>query len=73
MTNAKDVLEWMEWQEKRKPRTNEEWLRTLTTEQLADVLSDFYLMGVSHGINGMDITPRTKWVAWLKQPHTIKE
>lgn len=50
-------------------RTNEEWLHTMNTEQLADVLSDFYLMGVSHGINGMDITQRANFVEWLKQPH----
>ena len=52
------------------PLTEQEYIQTCNTEQLADVLSDYYLMGVSHGINGMDITPRTKFVERLKQPHT---
>lgn len=49
--------------------TNEEWLHSLNTEQLADVIADFYLLGYTHGHNKMDITSRTKWSEWLKQPH----
>lgn len=55
---------------KRDTTTNEEWLRSATTEQLADVIADFYLLGFTHGHNQMDITSRTKWTEWLKQPHT---
>ena len=52
------------------PMTNEEWFKQANTEQLADVIADFYLLGFTHGHNKMDITSRTKWVEWLKQPHT---
>lgn len=53
--------------------TEQEYLQTCNTEQLADVIADFYLLGYTHGHNQMDITSRTKWTEWLKQPHTIKE
>ena len=49
--------------------TNEKWLHTLNTEQLADVIADFYLLGFTHGHNQMDITSRTKWLEWLKEEH----
>ena len=53
--------------------TEQEYLQTCNTEQLADVIADFYLLGYTHGHNQMDITSRTKWTEWLKQPHTRKE
>ena len=52
--------------------TEQEYLQTCTTEQLADVIADFYLLGYTHGHNQMDITSRTKWTEWLKQPHTAR-
>ena len=55
--------------EKPKPLTNEEWIKSASAEQLADVIADFYLLGYTHGHNKMDITSRTKWVEWLKQTH----
>ena len=54
----------------KKPMTEQEYLQSCNTEQLADVIADFYLLGYTHGHNQMDITSRTKWVEWLKQPHT---
>ena len=50
-------------------QTNEEWLRSASTEQLADVIADFYLLGYTNGYNETDIAPKKKWVEWLKQPH----
>ena len=47
------------------PLTNEEWLRSATTEQLIELLEKItdphvgYLVGY--------------WEKWLKQPHTDKE
>lgn len=49
--------------------TEQEYLQSCNTEQLADVIADFYLLGYTHGHNQMDITSRTKWTEWLKQPH----
>ena len=54
---------------KRDMTTNEKWLRSAATEQLAEVISDFYLLGYTHGHNKLDITSRTKWTEWLKKPH----
>ena len=51
------------------PMTNEEYLKSCNTEQLADVIADFYLLGFTHGYNQMDITSRTKWTEWLKEIH----
>ena len=50
--------------------TNEEWLNTLNTEQLATFLAIVQY-------DGTDLTLKKnhvkKWVEWLKQPHTPKE
>lgn len=54
------------------PMTNEEYLKSCNTEQLADIIADFYLLGFTHGHNQMDITSRTKWAEWLKQPYSPK-
>ena len=63
-----------------KPITNEEYLRSRTTEQLAEFIAD-----VCYGLlddvwsNGGDTscdyreTEKNYWVEWLKQPHTPKE
>ena len=59
-----------------KPMTNEDWLRSCTTEQLAEFLfiigEDNWLTDISNRDN---IMPHEKDVVeWLKQPHTtIKE
>lgn len=58
--------------------TNEEWLRSATTEQLADVLLEHFEWGLS--INA-EYCFTEKYVEqnrehileWLKQPHTPKE
>ena len=39
MPNAQEVLEWMEWEKKRKANmTNEEYIRSCSTEELAIVI-----------------------------------
>ena len=52
------------------PMTNEEYLKSCTTEQLATFLAIVQY-------DGTDLTLKKnhveKWVEWLKQPHTPKE
>ena len=48
-------------------QTNEEWLRSATTEELAYILRDTYLLGYTHGHNGADI--HGGWSEWLKEKH----
>ena len=66
-------------------QTNEEWLHTLNTEQLAEFLSKIeeqypcgsllkcdVTCGYHSQCRGDDVAPTNKeaWVEWLKQPHT---
>ena len=64
MTNAKGVLEWMEWKEREKElksnMTNEEWFCQLSTEEKAKRI-------INIAVNS-DCDYRTI-VEWLKQPH----
>ena len=64
--------------------TNEEWLHTLNTEQLAEFLADkcnevveTVLSDASCDIGDIDNDDywyrRADFVEWLKQPHTSKE
>ena len=73
MTNAKGVLEWMEWEKKHKANmTNEEWLRSCNTEQLAKWINNIVDDGIikawmiKNNCCG-DYLESVKW--WLKQPH----
>ena len=67
-----------------KPMTNEQWLRSLNSEQLAEYLADKFnevVDFVLHEVdeNAEDIEPDDYWyrqdvmVEWLKQPHKPKE
>lgn len=66
MTNAKGVLEWMEWKEREKKlkenMTNDEWRRTCSTEEFAkwiyDIRFDFQIPWRNKEI-----------VQWLKEKH----
>lgn len=50
------------------PITNEEWLHTLTTEQLAEFLACVEAREYAN------YDEETKaFIEWLKQPHTVKE
>jgi RecJ-like exonuclease len=77
--NAVDVLKVMEMV--KKPHTNEEWIHTLNTEQLAEFLADkcnevveTVLSDASCDICDIDNDDywyrRADFVEWLKQPHT---
>lgn len=50
------------------PLTEQEWLQTANTEQLAEFLA------CVEARQNADYNEETKaWVDWLKQPHTSKE
>ena len=80
--NAVDVIKVMEMV--KKPMTNEEWLHTLNTEQLAeflwnythDIIFDYERIRNPilremplKNILGDNCTKKGAWVEWLKQPH----
>ena len=81
MPNAQEVLDWMEWDKERKANmTNEEWLHTLNTEQLAGFLADkcnevveTVLSDASCDIGDIDNDDywyrRADFVEWLKEKH----
>ena len=88
MTNPKDVLEWMEWKEKReREQTNEEWFASLTTEEKAKYIAkSMFFYDSQFGLtmvealrksveyeDGLNETIEHDVVEWLKQPHTSKE
>ena len=61
------------------PMTEQEWLQTATTEQLAELFVGVARDGADalKRCNGsfepLNIYKHEFWVAWLKQPHTNKE
>lgn len=66
MPNAKDLLDWMERKEERERNmTNEEWLHTLNTEPLAELLTDIQADGY-YKTYCMNYEER---LAWLKEKH----
>ena len=73
--NAVDVIKVMEMV--KKPMTNEEWLHTLNTEQLADWLRGVYWhcheIDCEHCNYPWRCMEKGDIVKWLKQPHTPKE
>ena len=72
-----------------KPMTNEEWLRSATTEQLAEWFGNWHSFSCvfcKHWRNGCVYnhnqvrcaieegkSNKELWLEWLKQPHTPKE
>ena len=55
------------------PQTNEEWIHTLNTEQLAEVLFSWYKLGRRDVINNHTEVKKDWLIERLKQPHTNKE
>ena len=59
--------------------TEQEWLQTCNTEQLAEAILQQWIHGAYHGVGEFGLTDkeielsRKDIVEWLKQPHTIKE
>lgn len=74
MTNAQEVLEWMEWEKKRKANmTNEEWFCSLSTEEKATFLAIQIRLGVEfYRTNDERYQNHDWWVRWLKQPYSPK-
>lgn len=62
----------------KKPMTNEEWLRSLNTEQLAEwihtaIFDDSFANKIADEAY-MNMQTRDDYIEmWLKQPHTTKE
>ena len=52
--------------------TNEEWLRSATTEQLAEWIAHQTLIALLENQNNhsLRMTYPAYWVEWLKQPHS---
>ena len=56
--------------EKPKPMTNEEWLRSATTEELAKVLYSVWVNGFFEQKNSVPEDINNLIIAWLKEKHT---
>lgn len=83
----KQLAQWLqELKEFKKMQTNEEWLRTATTEQLAGWIFNILLICSRCGDESQSDKEKIKkcpfrkigctkkdWEMWLKQPHTPKE
>ena len=72
MTNPKDVLEWMERKEERERNmTEEQWLKSLNTEQLAEWIASVVQKAISIKENNGIVMLESAiwWEVWLKQPH----
>jgi len=63
-SNAYDILGGSCYRPK-KPQTNEEYLRSCTTEQLAECITN---ISFNTGYDSYNVVYR-KMVEWLKQPH----
>ena len=74
MTNAKGVLEWMEWKEKEKKlkenMTNEEYIRSCSTEEMAKAIvclaHNASALAIKYHCADSDVDAIE---TWLKQPH----
>lgn len=55
--------------------TEQEYIQTCNTEQLAEVLSNISTDAWVAGLNNMDrpVGQKDNWQQWLKQPHIDKE
>ena len=78
MTNAKGVLEYMEWKEKReRDMTNEEWLKSLDTEELAKwlhtaIFDDAFANKIADKAY-MNMQTRDDYIEnWLMEKHYAK-
>ena len=66
---ASEILRKCERHNKKVKQTNEEWLHTLNTEQLAEVLFSWYKLGRLDVINKHTELKKDWLIGWLKQPH----
>lgn len=51
------------------PKTNIEWVRTASFDELAGAIYEWYTLGYTRGKNGVKLNSITEVVEWLKQPH----
>ena len=57
------------WDKSGEPMTNEEWLRSATTEELAGKIYAWHTKGYARGKNGLPLNSITEIVEWLKEKH----
>ena len=57
------------WDKSGKPQTNEEFMRSTTTEELAGAIYEWYTLGYTRGKNGKKLNSVTEVVEWLKETH----
>ena len=50
-------------------KTNEKWLRSVTFEELAGAIYEWYTLGYTRGKNGKKLNSITEVVEWLKEKH----
>ena len=72
MPNAQEVLEWMEWEKKRKANmTNEQWFCQLPTAEKSEFLSAMVKQAIKvyeiHGCTWHETV--SWWDGWLKEKH----
>ncbi len=68
----KDIPEWIELEEEREhSMTNEEWLKSLSTRELAAWLDKFSGFMYNSGKNHVPpkIINKNEWQAWLTEKH----
>lgn len=51
------------------PMTNEEYLRSCTTDELAGEIYEWFTLGFTRGKNGKKLNSVTEVVEWLKKTH----
>ena len=72
-----DIWRCTAFKDKGEPMTNEEWLRTLNTEQLAEYMLNVWMDGAFNvnaefGLNEAQIEQHKGYIVeWLKQPHQM--
>ena len=73
MTNAQEVLEWLAWKDREKKlkenMTNEEYIRSCSSDELAGAIYEWYSAGYTTGRVGLPLNSITKIVEWLKEKH----
>ena len=50
------------------PKSNIEWMREASMEEVAGAIYEWYTKGYARGKNGLPLNPITEVVEWLKQP-----
>ena len=67
-SNAYDILGGSCYRPK-KPQTNEEYIRSCSTEELAEVLLEIYKDGINDYKTDWWEDSKEDWMEWLKETH----